>query len=112
MQKILRVLQRIRILNGGLGDVVEDHVHDADGPDGAVRVLPMKSQVVRVLALLLYILVALNEEAARADRWIIDFIAGGKSHALHKHPDPVAWIVELAPLLPGAIRKVFNQVLV
>ena len=32
----LRVLQRIRVFNREARDVVEDHVDDADGPDGAV----------------------------------------------------------------------------
>ena len=71
----LRVLQRIPVLDGEAGDVVEDHVHDADGPDGAVRVLPVEGKIIRVLALLLHILVALNKKAAGADGGIINFIA-------------------------------------
>ena len=32
----LRVFQCVSILNGEPGDVVQDHVHHADGPNGAV----------------------------------------------------------------------------
>jgi len=54
---------------------VEDHVHDADGPDGAVRVLSREGKVVGILTLLLDVLVALNQKAAGADGGIVDFIA-------------------------------------
>ena len=75
--KNLRVLQRIPVLNREARDVVEDHVHDADGPDGAVRVLPVEGEVVRVLALFLHILVALNQESRRSLR------SGRRFHCPH-----------------------------
>ena len=103
--KNLRVLQRIRVLNGEAGDVVEDHVHDADGPDGAVRVLPVKGKVVRVFALFLHILVALNQEAAGAHGGVINFIARTRLHELHQQTDNFAGRVELAAFFPGAVGE-------
>ena len=80
----LRVLQRVPVLNREARDVVEDHVHDADGPDGAVRVLPVEGKVVGILALFLHILMALDEEAAGADRGVIDFIPRSRLDELHQ----------------------------
>ena len=47
----LRVLQRVGVLRCEARDVVEDHVHDADRPDRAVRVLAVKREVVGIVAL-------------------------------------------------------------
>ena len=61
------VFQGVPVLNGEAGDIVEDHVHVADRPHGAVRVLTIEGQVVRVLPLLFHILVGLNEKTAGTD---------------------------------------------
>ena len=74
MVEDLRVLQRVRVLDGETGDVVEDHVHDANRPDGAIRILPIQGEVVRVFALFLQILVALDEETTRAHRGIVNLL--------------------------------------
>jgi len=60
----LRVLQSITVLYGKTADVVEDHVHVADGPDRTIRVLSIKGQVVGILTLLFDILMGLNQKAA------------------------------------------------
>ena len=67
-----RVLQGVAVFDGEAGDVVEDHVHVADRPDRAVGVLAVEGEVVRVLALLLHILVGLDEETAGADGGVVD----------------------------------------
>ena len=108
----LRVLQRVRVLDGEARDVVEDHVHDADRPDGAVRVLAVEGEVVRVLALLLHILVALDQEAAGADGGVVDLLPGARLHELHEQADDFAGRVELAALLAGAVGEVLDQVFV
>ena len=100
-----RVLQRVPVLDGEAGDVVEDHVHVADRPDGAVGVLAVEGEVVRVLALLLDILVALDEEAAGADGRVVDLIARLGLDELHQQADHFGGRVELAALLAGAVGE-------
>ncbi len=60
----LRVFQGVAVLDGEPRDVVEDHVHVADRPGGAVGVLAVEHQIIGVLALLLDVLMRLDEKAA------------------------------------------------
>src|SRR5262249_40870315 len=108
----LRILQRIRVLDGEARDVVEDHVHDADRPDGTVRILPIEGQVVRVLSLFLYVLIALNQEAAGAHGWIVDLLARVRLNELDQQSDHFSGRVKLAPFFASAIGEVLNQVFV
>ena len=108
----LRVLQRVGVLDGEARDAVEDHVHLADRPDGAVRVLPVEREVVRVFALFLDVLVALDQHAARADGRVVDLIARRGLHELHQQADDFAGRVELAALLAGAVGEILDQVFV
>ena len=78
------VFQRIPIFDREAANVVEDHIHNADRPDSAIGVLPIKGQVVGVLALLFHILLALNQEATGAYGGVIDFIARFGFHKLHE----------------------------
>ena len=94
------------------GDVVEDHVHVADGPGGAVGVLPVEGQIVGVLALLLDVLVGLDEEAAGAGGGVVDLVAGFRFGELHQQAHHFSRSVELAALLAGAVGEVFDEVLV
>ncbi len=48
-ERCVSALQCIGILNRKARDVVEDQVHDADGPDHAIGVLTIKGKVVWVL---------------------------------------------------------------
>ena len=108
MLQNLRVFQRIPVLNGEAGDVVEDHVHDADRPDGAIRVLPVERKVIGILTLLLDILVALNKKAAGADSGIVDFIARTRLHELYQKADHLAGGIELTAFFTGAVGKEFD----
>ena len=64
----LRIFQGVAVLDGEPRDVVEDHVHVADRPGGAVGVLTVEHQIIGVLALLLDVLVGLDEESRRSRR--------------------------------------------
>ena len=108
----LRVLQRIPVPDGEVGDVVEDHVHVADRPRGAVRVLPVERQIVRVLALLLHVAVRLDQEAAGTGGGVVDRVAGPGPGELHQQAHHFRGRVELAALLARAVREVLDQVLV
>ncbi len=108
----LRVLQGVAVLDGEAGDVVEDHVHHADRPYGAVGVLAEKGKVVRVLALLLNVLVALNEKASGAHGGVVDLVPGPGFDDLHEQADDFAGGVELATLLARAVGEEFYQVFV
>ena len=83
----LRVFQGIAVLNGKTADIMKDHIHVTDGPDRAVGILTIQSQVVGVLALLFHILVRLNQEAAGADRWVINRISGLGLYELNEQAD-------------------------
>ena len=107
-----RVLQSVTVLDRGSGDVVEDHVHDADRPDRAVGVLAVEGEVVGVLALLFHVLVGLNEEAAGADRRVVDGVAGLRLGELDEQADDLARGIELTALLAGAVGEELDEVLV
>ena len=107
-----RVLQRVTVLDHGSGDVVEDHVHDADRPDSAVGVLAVEGEVVSVLALLFHVLVCLNEEAAGADRRVVDGVARLRLSELDEQADDLAWSIELTALLAGAVGEELDEVFV
>ena len=107
-----RVLQRVTVLDCGSGDVVEDHVHDADRPDRSVGVLAVEGEVVGVLALLFHVLVGLNEEAAGADRRVVDDVAGLRLGELDEQADDLARGIELPALLAGTVGEELDEVLV
>ena len=107
-----RVLERVTVLDGGPGDVVEDHVHDADRPDRAVGVLSVEGEVVGVLALLFHVLVGLNEEPAGADRRVVDGVAGLRLGELDEQADDLARGIELTALLAGAVGEELDEVLI
>ncbi len=107
-----RVLQRIPVLDGEAGDVVEDHVHVADGPDRAVRVLPIERKVVGILPLLLDVLVGLDQKTARAGRGVVDGVAGLGLGELHQQAHDLGGGVELAAFLAGAVCEKLDQILV
>ena len=106
------VLQGVAVLDGEARDVVEDHVHVADGPHRAVGVLAVERQVVRVLALLLHILVRLDQEAPRTRGGIVDGVARLGLGELHQEANHLARGIELAALLARAVREELDQVLV
>ena len=112
MVENLRVLQCICVLNGEPGDVVEDHVHDADGPDGTVRVLSVEGEVVGIFTLFLHVLVALDKKAAGAYCGVVDFIARAGFHDLDQQTDDFAGGIELAALFAGAVGEELDQVFV
>ena len=107
-----RVLQGISVFDGEAGNVVEDHVHVADRPDGAVGVLAIEGEVVGVLALLLHILVGLDGEAAGADGGIVDRVARLGLGDLHQQAHHFGGRVELAAFFARAVGKELDQVFV
>ena len=107
-----RVLQRVTVLDRGSGDFVEDHVHDADRPNRSVGVLAVQGEVVGVLALLFHVLVGLNEEAAGADRRVVDGVARLRLGELDEQADDFARGIELTALLAGAVGEELDEVLV
>lgn len=54
---------------------MEDHVHDANGPDRSIRVLPVKEKIIHVLTLFLYVLLALDQKAAGANGWVVNLLS-------------------------------------
>ena len=108
----LWVLQRVRVFDREARDVVEDHVHDADRPDRAVGILAVEGKIVRVLTLFLNILMALDQEAARADGRVVNFVARLRLHDLHQQADDFAGRVELAAFLARAVGEILDQVFV
>ena len=108
----LRIFQSIPVPDGEAGDVVEDHVHVADRPRGAVGVLPVERQVVGVPALLLHVPVRLDQEAAGAGGGVVDRVAGLGPGELHQQAHHFRRGVELAALLARAVREVLDEVLV
>ncbi len=107
-----RVFQRIPVFDGEAGDVVEDHVHVADRPDGAVGVLPVERQVVGVLALFFHVLMRLNQKAAGADRGVVHCLPGGGLGNLHQQAYYLGGGVELAAFLAGAVGEILDEVFI
>ncbi len=95
-----------------MGEVVEDQVHVADGPDRAVGVLAVEGEVVGVLALFLDVLVRLDQETARARRGVIDGVSRSRLGELHQQAHHLGGGVELAALLAGAVGEELDQILV
>ncbi len=110
--KNLRIFQRIPVFDGETGDIVEDHVHVADGPDSAVGVLPVEGEIIRVLALLFHILMRLNEKAAGAGGGIVNGIARHRLRELHKQAHYFGGRIELTTFLTGAVGEILDQVFV
>ena len=83
-----------------------------DRPCGPVGVLPVESQIVGVLTLLLDVLVSLNQKAAGADGRVVDLIACHGFGELHQQTHDFRGRVELAALLARAVCEVLDQILV
>ena len=68
----LRVPNRIALLDPGVGQPVEQHVHLADGPGAEVLLLAVERQVAWIAAAPLNVVGAFDQHAARADGRIAD----------------------------------------
>ena len=110
--QVERVEQRVVVLDVGVGDAVEEHVHLADGPNAAVGVLAVERQVTGIAAGLLHVLAREDQHAARADARIIDAHPGLGPEQPHHQPHHVAGGVELAALLARRVGELPDQVFV
>ncbi len=106
------IFQGVPVFNGKPGDVVQDHVHVADRPDRAVGVLAVKGQIVGVLALLLYILVGLDEKTAGTGGGVVDLVTRIRLGKLHQEPDHLGRSVKLAAFFTRTVGKELDQVFI
>jgi hypothetical protein len=67
-----RVSEHIVILDIGIGDSMENHVHLAHGPDTAVIVLPVKPEIARMATVFLNVLFGEDEHATGTDARVIN----------------------------------------
>ena len=67
-----RLGERVAVLDVGVRDAVQQHVHLADRPDAAVVLLARQVQVARVAAVLLDVLLGQDQHAARPRARVID----------------------------------------
>ena len=109
---VLRLGQGVALADVGGVDAVQDHVHLADGPGGAVVVLAGQHQVARVAAGLLHELLGVDQHAARANRGVQDLHAFLGIEEQDQQAIDLGRRVELAALLAGAVGEVLDQVLV
>ena len=108
----LRVPDRIALLDAGVGQPVEQHVHLADGPGAEVLLLAVKRQVARIAPLPLDVVGAFDQHAAGAGGGVADAHPFARRQQLHDEPDHHPRRVELAALLAGVVGELLDQVLV
>ena len=108
----LGIADGVALLDTGVGQAVEQHVHLADGPGAEVLLLPVKGQVPRIALLALDVVRALDEHAARAGGGVADAHALCRREQLDDELDDHARRVELAALLAGVVGELLDEVLV
>ena len=109
---VLRAADGVLLADVGVGDAVQEHVHLADGPGGAVALLAEEREIARVAAALADVVARLDEHAARAAGGVVDAHAGLRLDDLDQRADDVGRRVELAGLLAGGVGEVLDQVFV
>jgi hypothetical protein len=109
---VLRGPDRILLPDVGRLDVVEDHVHLADGPGGADLLLARQNDVARVAAGVADVVACLDQHAARPGGRVVDRHAGLRVDDLDHGADDLGRGVELAGLLAGAVGEILDQVFV
>ena len=107
-----RVREGVVILEVGVPDPVEQHVHLRDRPSGAVVLLPGEDQVAGIATVVGHVLVGVDQHAARARARVVDGHALPRIHQPHHQLDDRAGRVELAALLAGRVGEVTDQVLI
>ena len=107
--QVLRFADGVFLADVGMGDAVQQHVHLADGPGGAVFLLAVERQFIGIAALFTQVVAHLDQHAAGTDGGVVD------AHALFGVTDFDAEAhhfgggVELTGLLAGGIGEVFDQ---
>ncbi len=104
--------QGVFVLDVGVGDAVEQHVHLADGPDAAVVVLTVEGEVPGVAAVLFHVLLGQGEHPAGSHTGVVDPHAGLGVHQPNHQPDHVPGGVELTTLLARRVGELGDQELV
>ena len=106
------LLERVALTDVRAADAVQQHVHLANGPGAAVEFLPGQFEIAGIAADLLHVLLGLDQHAPRPAGRIIDRHAFRWLDQLDQEPDDLGRRVKLAPLLPGAVGEVLDQVFV
>lgn len=104
--------ERVPVLDIGVLDPVQEHVHLRDGPHAPVRLLPIEAQVPHVPLVLVQVLPRQDQHPARARARVVDVHPLVRRGDAHHHPDHRARRIELATLLSRPIGEVADQVLV
>ena len=108
----LRVPDRVALLDPGVGQPVEQHVHLADGPGAEVLLLAVERQVARIAPVPLDVMGALDQHAARAGGRVADAHPFGRRQQLDDQLDDHPRRVELPALLARVVGELLDQVFV
>ena len=106
------IQQRVALLDIGVLDPVEDHVHLAHLVSAVFQFLSVDRKIAGRAVTGLHIVAHIDEQTARADRGVADFRVARRLEDLPHQLDDLTRRVELAALLSGALGEVFDQILV
>ena len=109
---VLRLGQGVVVLQVGVADAVQQHVHLGDGPHGAVELLTKESGLAAVFAMLVDVFLGGNQHAAGATAGVVDFVLELGFDQPHHHAHHGAWRIKLAAFLARRVGKLADQVLV
>ena len=106
---VLRLGQRVFVVQVGSTDAMQQHVHLGDGPHGAVGLLPVQVGLAAFLTLLVDVFLGCDQHAAGATAGIVDVMVQLGLDQAHHHAHDRARRVELATFLAGGVCKVTDQ---
>ena len=108
----MRCFQRISVFDVCIGNVVHNHIHFTNRPYTRRIILPVKCQIGSILTLLLYILFALNQHAARANGGVVYFVTFLRLNKTNHKLNNRSRGIKFATLFTSAIGKVLDHILV
>ncbi len=110
--QVERLSQGVPVLQVGVADAVQDHVHLGDRPDPAVVLLAVERQVARIASVLGDVLVREDQHASRTRAGVVDPHPLLRIGQADHHPHHGAGGVELASLLARRVGELPDQILV
>jgi hypothetical protein len=106
------VAEGVTVLQVGVGDAVQNHVHLGDGPHTAVGLLAVQSKILGVSAVFAEVVGAHDEHAPRARAGVIHALPLLGVGDAHHHPHDSPRRIKLPAFLAGRVGKLADEVLV